>query len=330
MEPSALVVFLVYLKRAFKPAQEFAKYTVRIAKATAAGERVINILKQEPESRDRADAIQAGNFDGAIEFCNLDFGYSKDKKVLSGLNLKIKPGQIVAITGPSGAGKSTILGLLLRLYKPDSGQILIDNQPVDGFSLESYRRNFSVVLQTPMLFAASIFENIAIGRNTTSFSKADVTNAAQLAQAHEFICSLPHQYETVLGERATTISRGQCQRIAIARAAMLDKSILLLDEPTTGLDEMNKRIVIDALLKLSRGKTTVMVTHNLNLAARADLIVYVDGGKIQYQGTHDELIKQAGLYEQLFRERNSTYQNSNGHSNSGDIFETPDLIGRQK
>ncbi len=330
MEPSALVVFLVYLKRAFKPAQEFAKYTVRIAKATAAGERVINILEQEPESRDRADAIQAGNFVGAIEFCNLDFGYTKDKKVLSGFNLKIKPGQIVAITGPSGAGKSTILGLLLRLYNPDSGRILIDNQPVDGFSLDSYRRNFSVVLQTPMLFAASIFENIAIGRNTTSFSKADVTNAAQLAQAHEFICNLPKKYETQLGERAATISRGQCQRIAIARAAMLDKSILLLDEPTTGLDEMNKRIVIDALLKLSRGKTTIMVTHNLNLASRADLIVYVDGGKIQYQGTHDELIKQAGLYEQLFRERNSTYQNSNGHSNSGDIFETPDLIGRQK
>lgn len=299
MFPGDLVVFLVYLKRSFKPAQEFAKYTARIAKATAAGERVINLLERPVESKQKSNSTDFENVRGEIEFRDVSFGYDNQQLVLKNFDLKIEPGKTVAITGPSGVGKSTLFGLLLRFYEPKSGQILIDGQDIQNYSPATLRSVFSVVLQNPLLFASSIRENIALGNS--SASEADILAAARLAEVDEFVLQMPELFETQIGERSTTLSRGQRQRIAIARAALAGKNILLLDEPTTGLDENNQKIVSEALLDLAQDKTTLMITHDPKMADRADEIVYMSVGKVAEHGTHKELLEKNGPYAELFQ-----------------------------
>lgn len=301
MFPGDLVVFLVYLKRSFKPAQEFAKYTARIAKATAAGERVINLLERPVESKQKSNSTDFENVRGEIEFRDVSFGYDNQQLVLKNFDLKIEPGKTVAITGPSGVGKSTLFGLLLRFYEPKSGQILIDGQDIQNYSPATLRSVFSVVLQNPLLFASSIRENIALGNS--SASEADILAAARLAEVDEFVLQMPELFETQIGERSTTLSRGQRQRIAIARAALAGKNILLLDEPTTGLDENNQKIVSEALLDLAQDKTTLMITHDPKMADRADEIVYMSVGKVAEHGTHKELLEKNGPYAELFQQK---------------------------
>ena len=301
MQPGDLVVFLVYLKRSFKPAQEFAKYTARIAKATAAGERVINILERKPEKQ-RKDAVELGHVEGRIEFQNISFGYDKQQLVLKDFNLTIEPGKTVAITGPSGVGKSTVLNLLLRFYEPNSGKILIDGQDIHKCSLQSLRNTFSVVLQNPLLFAASIRDNIAIGREG-DVAEEEILKAAKLAEVDEFALQMTDLFDTQIGERSTTLSRGQRQRIAIARAALGCKDILLLDEATTGLDENNQAIVSDVLLELAAEKTTLMITHDFKMACRADEIVYIAVGQVVEHGSHAELMNRNGPYATTFRQQ---------------------------
>jgi len=302
MFPGDLVVFLVYLKRSFKPAQEFAKYTARIAKATASGERVISLLERQTEPSSKPNMLRLTDVNGGIDFQNICFGYDEEQLVLKNFDLKIKAGKTVAITGPSGAGKSTLLGLLLRFYEPSSGKILIDGQEIQRCSLSSLRSNFNVVLQNPLLFAASIRDNIALG-NPESATDQQIMKAARFAEVDEFVLQMPDLYESQVGERATTLSRGQRQRIAIARAALAEKPILLLDEPTTGLDETNQKIVSEALLELAKNKTALMVTHNLNMASNADEIVYIADGQVKQQGTHKQLMQQDGPYAHLFKQQ---------------------------
>jgi ABC-type multidrug transport system, ATPase and permease components len=297
-----LLVFLTYLKNTFRPVRDYAKYSARLAKATAAGERVIELLDTPATLSDRPGAVAARIDAGRIDLDTVGFSYD-GQAVLRDVTLSIPAGQSVAITGVSGVGKSTLTSLLMRLYDPDTGRILIDGQDLRDVSLASLRSRISFVPQETLLFRASVRENLAIaaGREVTG---EEIRAAAQLAHADGFIEALPEGYDTVLAERGGTLSAGQRQRIAIARAALRQAPILILDEPTVGLDGRNEAAVSDAIWRLAKGRTTVFVTHDLSLAARADRILCLEGGGIGQDGTHAELIREPGLYRTLWQQQN--------------------------
>jgi ATP-binding cassette subfamily B protein len=316
MSPGDLLIFLAYLRRAFNPVEDFAKYTGRLAKAAAAGERVLDLLDRQPEVRNLPDARPAPRFEGCVAIENVRFAYTQipivtniddtaaresreGNVVLNELTMEIAAGSRVAIVGPSGAGKTTIAGLLLRLYDPLSGCVTIDGGDLRDYTLESLRGQIGTVLQDALLFAASVRENIGYGLDGASTGQ--IEEAARLANAHEFITALPEGYDTVLGERGVTLSGGQRQRIAIARAAIRNAPILLLDEPTTGLDEQNKRQVLEALDSVGRGRTTILITHDLLLASKSDVIYFLDGGLVAESGSHEELLALDGRYAAMYR-----------------------------
>jgi ATP-binding cassette subfamily B protein len=298
MSAGDLLIFLAYLKRAYNPLQDFAKYTGRLAKAAAAGERVLDVLGRTPDVRDLPDAVPAGMLRGDVCFESVSFSYETGRTVLNGIDFAMPAGSQVALVGPSGIGKSTVVNLLMRLYDPLKGRVLIDGADIRSFTLASLRSQISVVLQDGLLFAASVRDNIAY--TTRDVTQAEIETVARLANAHEFIERMPQGYDTVLGERGVTLSHGQRQRIAIARAAIRNAPILILDEPTTGLDEENERTVVAALRRLAQSRTTLIVTHDLRLAARSDLILYIDQGRVVERGTHAELIKADGRYAALY------------------------------
>ena len=285
LSPGELIVFLTYLKRAFRPARDFAKFSGRLAKAAAAGERVVELLEQTPEVQDRPDAVPAPPFEGHITFDEVSFGYVAGCPVLKQVTLDISAGRRIAIVGESGVGKSTIVSLMLRLYEPREGRILIDRHDIRQFTLSTFREQIGVVLQDSIVFATTIRENISCGMDLTDQA---VEAAARLANAHDFIMTLPDGYDTIPGERGTTLSRGQRQRLAIARTAVRQSPILLLDEPTTGLDSENKRVVIDALDRLSAGRTTLLITHDPDLLCLADEVLCLGNSGLVTAANSDE------------------------------------------
>ncbi len=295
MTPGDLLVFLLYLKTAFKPMRDLAKYTGRIARAAASGERVVALLDTEIEVRDRPDARPAPALRGHVRFEGVSFAYEQGEPLaLMGLDLDVPAGTRVGLVGPSGAGKSTVAGLLPRLYDPVAGSITIDGHDLRDLTLASLRGQVAIVLQESVLFGVSIRENIAFG--APGASDADVERAARLASAHEFVVALPEGYDTVLGERGATLSGGQRQRIAIARAAVRDAPILVLDEPTTGLDERNERAVTEALRRVAEGRTSFLIAHDLRTVEDADLILYLEHGQVRESGSHEELVTLGGSY----------------------------------
>jgi ATP-binding cassette, subfamily B, bacterial len=298
MTPGDLIVFLTYLKRAFTPLKDFAKYTGRLAKGAAAGERVVDLLEREPEIQDPPNAIVAPPFRGTVRFEDVSFAYDSELIVFEHVDFEVPAGRHVAIAGASGVGKSTLVGLIPRLYDVTGGRVLIDGRDVREFTLASLRSQISVLLQETLLFAANIRDNIAYG--APDVDAAEVEAAARLANAHGFIEEMPEGYETIVGERGVTLSNGQRQRIAIARAAIRQSPILILDEPTTGLDEENQRDVIEALERLSQGRTTFLITHDLRTASRCDMIVLLHNRRIVERGSHEELMRAQGRYAMLF------------------------------
>jgi len=299
MTTGDLIVFLTYLKRAFKPARDFAKHTGRLAKAAAGGERVLAILEREPDVRDAPDAVAAPRFSGAVEFRDVVFDYGTKTPVLSGVSFRVRPGGFIVVTGPSGGGKSTLVSLLLRLYDPVRGSVLVDGRDVREFTLSSLRSQIGVVLQDTQLFVGSVRENIALGCPERTFEEIEA--AARTANADEFIRRLSEGYDTLVGERGATLSRGQRQRIAIARAILRRTPILVFDEPTTGLDGQSEARVTRAIERLPGEMTRILVTHDLRVAQSADLALYLDHGRVIETGKPHELKGADGPYAALHR-----------------------------
>ncbi len=312
LTPGGLLVFIAYLKNAFRPMRDVAKYTGRIAKAAASGERILDILDTTPDIRDEPGAVPAPHFRGTICFENVGFAYELGHYVLKDLNLEVHPGQRVALVGPSGAGKSTLVSLLLRLYDPTFGRVVIDGHDIRDYKVESVRTQIGIVLQDSVLFAVSARDNIVYG--ALDATPAEIEAAARLANAHDFIEALPQGYNTILGERGATLSGGERQRLAIARAAVRQSPIVILDEPTTGLDKENAHLVTEALERLTEGRTIFMIAHNLQSVEHADLILYLEDGQVIECGTHAELMRLSGRYATVHALQQSMISpNGHGH-----------------
>ena len=273
-----LIVFLGYLKSAFKPLRDLAKYTGRLAKAAASGERILDLADQTPDVAERPDARVASRFSGAVRLENVSASWDGTHVVLQDVDLDVPAGSRVGLVGRSGSGKSTLVSLLVRLQDPVAGRVLIDGQDVRELTLASLRSQVAVVPQDTVLFAASLRENIRLGRPDAT--DAEVQRAAFLSNVHEFAVRLPQGYDTVLGERGSTLSGGQRQRVAIARAMLRDARLVVLDEAVTGLDVTTGAQVLEALDRLTRGRTTFVISHDPDAVRDCDLVVRVHHGRV--------------------------------------------------
>ena len=298
LTPGGLVLFLFYLGMMYKPMRDLSKMTDTVSKAEVGFDRIREVLDTESGMRDLSTARPAGRFKGKIEFDKVSFGYTHDQLILKDMSFVIEPGQVAAFVGPTGSGKSTIISLVARFYDPLSGQVRIDCTNIRNFTMKSLRQQISFVLQETLLFRAPIWQNIAYGRPEAK--REEIIRAAKLANAHEFIEEMPEGYDTMVGERGVTLSGGQRQRIAIARAVIRNTPILILDEPTSGLDAASEQTVFEALDRLMKGKTCIVIAHHLGTIRHADIIFVVKDNALVERGTHDELMAAGGVYSELY------------------------------
>ncbi len=299
MTVGALTVYLSYLSKFFKPVKDLATTTNAIAQAAVGVERIRTILDTDEIIPERPNAIEPRNIKGEIVFNHVAFQYSENTPILTDVSFHIKPGELVGIVGPTGSGKSTVVSLIPRFYDATGGKIFIDGHDVRDYKLHPLRDQIGYVLQDTVLFRGTILDNIAFGR--PSATRAEIVEAARLANAAEFIDLMPNGYETMVGERGLTLSGGQRQRIGIARVLVRNSPILLLDEPTAALDTESERLVIDALERLMKGRTVITIAHRLTTIRDADQIIVISGGVVAEHGTHDELLRLNGIYAGLHR-----------------------------
>ncbi len=296
LTPGLLVSFLSYTSIFYQPINFFASLSDTYQSALAAAERILDIIDAEPE----ADA-GCGNIpektEGKIEFKNVNFSFDKTKKTLSDINLTIEPGDIVGIVGTTGSGKSTLINLFMRFYDGYDGEILLDGENIRNIDMNYYRSCIGYVQQEPMMFSDTIFNNIAYG--VPSAHVEQVINAADVANAHEFIVNQPDGYDSMLGERGVGLSGGEKQRISIARAVLKNPSILIFDEATAAVDSETENLIQEAIERLIKGRTTLMIAHRLSTLRKANKIVVVDNGRIIECGSHDELMALNGKYRKL-------------------------------
>ena len=301
-----LLLTTYYLFRLFSDFWELGSITRRLEKSIGDGVEMTKILQTPPDLEDKIEAISPNFTRGKIEFKDVSFQYDEGNvNLFSNLNITIAPGEKVGLVGPSGGGKTTITKLLLRFMDLSSGKIMIDNQDISELIQDELRRNIAFVAQEPILFHRSVRENIAYGN--PGASDGDIERVAKLAHAAEFIDKLPDGYDTLVGERGMKLSGGQKQRVAIARAMLVEAPILLLDEATSALDSKSEKLIIEALDNLMRERTTIVIAHRLSTIRKLDRIVVVDGGKIVEQGTHDELIDENGLYQELWKHQSGDF-----------------------
>ena len=293
------VAFYTYVGMFMAPISNISIQAVGISQGMTGTKRITRLLNVIPEIKEPEKPLPIPEMTGRIVFDKVNFSYkSGDTPVINDFSLTIEPGQKVALVGPSGSGKSTISNLLLRFYDIDSGRLTIDNVAINRYNSSEYRKHIGVVLQEPFLFSGTIRENIAYAKKDAS--REEVERAAAMANVDEFVSELEDGYDTAVGENGTSLSGGQKQRLAIARAILKNPSVLILDEATSALDTVSEFLVQAALDNLMHNKTTIIIAHRLSTIKNADLIVVMDGGSIVQAGSHDDLMRNPGIYQELY------------------------------
>ena len=295
---SDFVAFLLYVNLFMKPLLRLTVFTEMYQRGMAGFQRFYEIMEMQPEIIDNKNAIDCVQIRGEIEFDNLVFGYSEQRKVIKGFNLKITPGQTVAFVGETGAGKTTIASLLLRFYEPLSGKILIDGIDIRQYKQQELRRNIGIVQQDVFLFSDSVTHNIAYAKPEAG--QNEVEKAARMAAADRFIQELPDKYDTEIGERGVKLSGGQKQRLAIARVFLKNPPIVILDEATSSLDNHTEKLIQESLDRLAENRTTLIIAHRMSTIKNADKIIVLNNGEVAEIGTHSTLMSMGGLYYNLY------------------------------
>ena len=306
------VVFALSIQRFFDPVRDLVLQYTQLQRAMAGGERIIEVLDTVPEIQDAPDAVEVGDIRGEVVFDHVTFHYVEGVPVLRDINLRVRPGETIALVGPTGAGKTTITSLTLRFYDVSGGRILIDGKDLRSIQRRSLMRRMGVVLQDPFLFSGTVRENILYGRPDAT--EEELQEAAKAVGAHDFIIRLPEGYDTMLHERGANLSVGQRQLISFARAILANPRILILDEATASVDTHTERLIQQALDRLLEGRTSFVIAHRLSTIRNADRVVVVDGGRIVETGSHDELLARGGMYARLYR---MTYEERDGAASGG-------------
>ena len=297
--------FVLYSRKFSGPINEIANVFGEFQSAIAAAERVFRVLEEQPEAPDPEGAIVPSDVRGDVEIDHLAFSYVKGREIIHDFSLSAKKGDLIAIVGRTGAGKTTIINLLMRFYDPDSGEIRIDDTPINNFTRAGLRSCFTMVLQDTWLFAGTVYENIAYGKDGAT--REEVERVCKAAKIHSFITRLPQGYDTYLSDNAVNISKGQKQLLTIARAMLLDSPMLILDEATSNVDTRTEHIIQQAMTKLMEGRTCFVIAHRLSTIRGADKILVMDGGDIVEQGTHTQLLERRGMYYNLYKSQFESY-----------------------
>ena len=298
IDASGFVTYILYFQQIMSPAKSISSAFGNLNRGIASANRIFRVMDVPISIKEKQDPVPITDFQDQVHFSNVCFAYTEER-VLKDVNLTIKRGQVVALVGPSGSGKTTLAEMLPRFYDPTAGQIILDNHDLRDYRIRDLRQLIGLVTQEPVLFNDSIFNNIAFGElNATTES---VVQAAQAANAHDFIMETDHGYETWIGDRGVLLSGGQRQRLSIARAILKNPPFMILDEATSALDTSSEKMVQDALQRLMTTRTSLVIAHRLSTIQEADKIVVLDKGEIVEQGTHNDLIQQNGLYHSLYQ-----------------------------